>query len=143
MVCPRCKPIQVRVKFEAVGKLGRLDLLQASLQRRVKEERGVVLLDVAQQGYYVPNELATCEKTLLDLPPISFTVPITITRITASMTAYSATSCPSSFDQAFFKSSFTCILQFLNSRHSGDARTSYVTRFLSPIARRCQLVARW
>ena len=37
-------------------------------------------------------ELATCEKMLFDLPPISFTVPITTTRITANITAYSATS---------------------------------------------------
>jgi hypothetical protein len=37
-------------------------------------------------------ELPTCEKTLLALLPINLTVPITMTRITASMTAYSATS---------------------------------------------------
>ena len=36
--------------------------------------------------------LATCENTLLALLPISRTVPITMTRITASITAYSATS---------------------------------------------------
>src|SRR5580658_3444518 len=40
--------------------------------------------------------LAVAENTLFALVPISLTVPITITRITASMTAYSATSCPSS-----------------------------------------------
>jgi hypothetical protein len=37
-------------------------------------------------------ELATSEKMLFDLPPISLTVPITTTRITANITAYSATS---------------------------------------------------
>src|SRR5437868_14312990 len=41
-------------------------------------------------------ELATDENTVLALPPIKRMVPITITRITASMTAYSAISCPSS-----------------------------------------------
>ena len=41
---------------------------------------------------YCVIELATEEKTLLAFPPISRIVPTTITRITASMTAYSATS---------------------------------------------------
>jgi hypothetical protein len=36
--------------------------------------------------------LATDEKTLLAFPPIRRTVPITSTRITASITAYSAMS---------------------------------------------------
>ncbi len=42
--------------------------------------------------YWDCIELPTCEKTLLALLPINLTVPITMTRITASMTAYSATS---------------------------------------------------
>jgi len=37
---------------------------------------------------------------LLDFPPISFTVATTITKITASMTAYSAMSWPESSDQS-------------------------------------------
>jgi len=37
-------------------------------------------------------ELPTCEKTLLALEPIRRTVPTTMTRITASMTEYSAMS---------------------------------------------------
>src|ERR1700690_4163340 len=41
-------------------------------------------------------ELATDENTLFAFVPIRRTVPITITRITASITAYSAMSCPSS-----------------------------------------------
>jgi hypothetical protein len=45
---------------------------------------------------YCDIALPTCENTLLALPPIRRTVPITITRITASITAYSATSCPCS-----------------------------------------------
>jgi len=36
--------------------------------------------------------LATVENTLFAFPPIRRTVPITITRITASITAYSAMS---------------------------------------------------
>src|SRR5438046_6324626 len=42
------------------------------------------------------TELATEEKTLLALLPTSRMVPTTMTRITASMTAYSAMSCPRS-----------------------------------------------
>jgi len=42
------------------------------------------------------TELATEENTLLALVPIRRMVPTTITRITASITAYSAMSCPSS-----------------------------------------------
>src|SRR5437660_12819577 len=41
-------------------------------------------------------ELPTCENTLLALEPIRRTVPTTITRMTASITAYSAMSWPSS-----------------------------------------------
>src|SRR6202521_3433345 len=40
--------------------------------------------------------LASDENTLFALPPIRRTVPITISSITASITAYSAMSCPSS-----------------------------------------------
>src|SRR6266700_2927334 len=40
------------------------------------------------------TELATEEKTLLVLLPTKRIVPTTITRITASITAYSAMSCP-------------------------------------------------
>jgi hypothetical protein len=50
--------------------------------------------------------LATVENTLFVFPPIKRTVPMTMTRITASITAYSAISWPSSFDQiprSFFK----------------------------------------
>jgi len=39
-------------------------------------------------------ELAIEENTLLALDPINWTVPTTMIRTTASMTAYSATSCP-------------------------------------------------
>ena len=45
-------------------------------------------------------ELDTLENTLFALPPIKRTVPTTITRITASITAYSAISWPSSSDQS-------------------------------------------
>jgi hypothetical protein len=42
--------------------------------------------------HYCPIELATDEKTLFELVPINRIVPTTRTRITASMTAYSAIS---------------------------------------------------
>src|SRR5712672_1060421 len=50
-----------------------------------------------QSRYWI--ELAVLENTLLALDPISRIVPTTRTRITASITAYSAISCPSSSDQ--------------------------------------------
>jgi hypothetical protein len=46
-------------------------------------------------------ELAACEKTPLAFDPIMRTVPTTNTRITASMTAYSAMSCPCSSLQSW------------------------------------------
>jgi hypothetical protein len=46
------------------------------------------------------SELATLENALFAFDPISRMVPTTRTRITASMTAYSAISCPSSSDQS-------------------------------------------
>jgi hypothetical protein len=45
-------------------------------------------------------ELATLEKTVFELEPIRRTVPTTRTRITASITAYSAMSWPESSDQS-------------------------------------------
>jgi hypothetical protein len=45
---------------------------------------------------YCEIELATEEKTLLALEPMSRIVPTTMTKITANMTAYSAMSCPAS-----------------------------------------------
>jgi hypothetical protein len=52
------------------------------------------------------RELATDEKMLLAWEPMSCTVPTTITRITASMTAYSAISCPFSSDHSRRRPSF-------------------------------------
>ena len=43
-------------------------------------------------------ELPTLENTLLEFDPIKRMVPITMIRTTASITAYSAISCPSSCD---------------------------------------------
>jgi hypothetical protein len=45
-------------------------------------------------GYWIA--LAVLENTVLAFEPMSLTVPTTNTRITASITAYSAISCPSS-----------------------------------------------
>jgi hypothetical protein len=47
---------------------------------------------------YCEIELATAEKALLALLPISRIVPTTRTRITANITAYSAMSWPRSSD---------------------------------------------
>ena len=49
-----------------------------------------VNIDHSSRDYW--RELPTLENTLLALEPISRTVPTTITRITASITAYSAIS---------------------------------------------------
>ena len=54
---------------------------------------------------YCPIELATLENTLFAWPPISRSVPTTITKMTASITAYSAISCPSSCDQSLRRKS--------------------------------------
>jgi hypothetical protein len=45
------------------------------------------------RGSYCPIELATLENTWLEFDPTSRSVPTTITRITAGITAYSAMSC--------------------------------------------------
>jgi len=48
-------------------------------------------------------ELPTYENTLPAFAPMSRTVLTTMTSTTASMTAYSAMSCPSSFDQSWVR----------------------------------------
>ena len=58
-------------------------------------------------GRYCPIELAVAENTLFALPPINRSVPTTITKMTASITAYSAISCPSSCDQSLPRKSVT------------------------------------
>src|ERR1700686_1151655 len=75
------------------------------------------VLSLAAPAYLI--ELATDENTLFALPPIRRTVPITITSITASITAYSAMSWPSSL------------------RHKILAE-SVMFRLLSVSARNCQ-----
>ena len=51
-------------------------------------------------GRYCPIELAVEENTLFALPPINRIVPTTKTKMTASITAYSAISWPSSCNQS-------------------------------------------
>lgn len=71
--------------------------------RKERDKDGAPSLDpllTRNPGYWI--ELPTCEKTLLALEPIRRTVPTTMTRITASMTEYSAMSWPSSSDQNRF-----------------------------------------
>ena len=57
-------------------------------------------------GYWI--ELATLENALLAFDPIKRTVPTTKTRITASITAYSAISCPASSRQSLCISLYIC-----------------------------------
>jgi hypothetical protein len=52
-----------------------------------------------------PIELAVAENTLFALPPINRIVPTTKTKMTASITAYSAISWPSSCDQSLRRNS--------------------------------------
>jgi hypothetical protein len=66
----------------------------------------VSLLENSERGRPTPGtrdycrELATLENALFAFDPIKRTVPTTKTKITANMTAYSAMSCPSSWDQS-------------------------------------------
>src|SRR4249919_3853232 len=60
--------------------------------------------------HYCEIELATEEKTLFALAPMRRIVPTTMTRITASMTAYSAISCPSSSHHNLCASCFNIVL---------------------------------
>jgi hypothetical protein len=60
------------------------------------------------------SELATFENALFAFDPINRIVPTTSTRITASITAYSAISCPSSSDQILRINSDMRSLQFLH-----------------------------
>lgn len=57
--------------------------------------------EVPSGDYWI--ELAASENTLFALLPIMRMVPTTMTRMTASMTAYSAMSCPWSSDQSLEK----------------------------------------
>src|SRR3989442_26068 len=69
--------------------------------RTILRQPRVCLLIVSNRARSLPGgcycliELATDENTVLALDPISRIVPTTMTRITASITAYSAMSCPS------------------------------------------------
>src|SRR5208337_1647682 len=74
-----------------------------SCHRDSKTRIPEVFQNLWNRGYCI--ELATVENALLALPPIRRTVPITNTRMTASMTAYSAMSCPFSSWQTLRKNS--------------------------------------
>ena len=71
--------------------------VQAGVSQRSRwTNASVFMKNISQHGrtrsYCI--ELAACEKTVLALEPISRIVPTTMTRITASITAYSAMSWP-------------------------------------------------
>src|ERR1700726_778368 len=76
--------------------------------------------DIFLMADYWAIWLATAENTLFALPPIRRTVPITITSITASITAYSAMSCPSSLRHESLARSF--ILDSFEL-YGGDSRS--------------------
>jgi hypothetical protein len=66
-------------------------LISALCHRRTVQ-KGQALQNGRTRAVRYCTELATDEKTLFALEPISRIVPTTITRITASITAYSAMS---------------------------------------------------
>jgi len=81
--------------------------------RKNGQTRGVWLRCESRYSFrrsYWPIELATEENTLFELPPINRMVPTTSTRMTASITAYSAMSWPSSSDHNLRK-----VLKFIPS----------------------------
>jgi hypothetical protein len=69
-------------------------LVSAEASRRAEERSEGRLTALKPLTYWI--ELATDENTLLALEPISRMVPTTITKMTASITAYSAMSWPCS-----------------------------------------------
>ena len=69
-------------------------------------------------------ELATEENALFAFDPIKRIVPTTRTRITASMTAYSAMSCPESSDQSF-RTNFVIALLQAAVRSLREERTEF------------------
>lgn len=79
-------------------------------------------------------ELATLENVLLALAPISRTVPTTITRITASITAYSAMSWPSSSDHILENKSFTLSPSFPVEARPKRKMTSTATPRFAPFS---------
>src|ERR1700726_2137301 len=83
--------------------------------------------DIFLMADYWAIWLATAENTLFALPPIRRTVPITITSITASITAYSAMSCPSSLrHKSLAKSAIPDSFEFYggDSRYGRELETS-------------------
>ena len=77
---------------------------------------------------YCVIELATSEKTLLELPPIKRIVPTTITSTTANMTAYSAMSWPRSSDHNLFRNRATTgLLAEHDSACNGQTRSAILS----------------
>ncbi len=65
-----------------------------------RNKRANAMLERKPLSYHCPIELAVAENTLFALPPINRIVPTTKTKMTASITAYSAISWPSSCNQS-------------------------------------------
>src|SRR5271165_6484177 len=70
--------------------------------------------------------LATTENALFAFEPTKRTVPMTMTRIAASITAYSAISCPSSLDQIFPR---TCNIETSTLHYLRGARSRLASGF--------------
>jgi hypothetical protein len=81
-------------------------------------------------------ELATVENTLFELDPIKRIVPTTITRITASITAYSAMSCPCSSLQSLRISSVIVVFSCTRNKDGGmvlEPRLGTIARLAPPL----------
>src|SRR5258708_7726251 len=83
-------------------------------------------------------ELATLEKALLALAPISRIVPTTRTRITASITAYSAISCPASSDHTLRIKLDILSLQSIHLFPLSDGRSAIDAPHNAPPCKACQ-----
>jgi hypothetical protein len=97
---PHATPLQAPRAGQGKGGDGSLPAaLSAQKKTPLKPGLNGAPCNVACSRYCI--ELAACEKTPLAFDPIMRTVPTTNTRITASMTAYSAMSCPCSSLQSW------------------------------------------
>ena len=88
----RRRPGDSKKKLGDVPSTFATDNLACNPAAQGHEKRPRQVRHTTPNSYWI--ELAACEKTVLEFDPISRIVPTTITRITASMTAYSAMSCP-------------------------------------------------
>jgi len=89
-----------------------------------------------QRGSYCEIELATAENALFAVDPMSRIVPTTTTRMTASITAYSAMSCASSCNHNLRNRLVICFTPLRSHPKlwiSLPSRNSFLTAKNSPI----------